>query len=46
MQFNTEFVLDDKSYMEFLAILNNPPEPTEALRKLMTTPWEDGGDGT
>ena len=36
------FILDDAQFAEFTACLDAPVEPTEALRKLLTTPspWE------
>lgn len=38
----TLFLLEDSAYESFSALLDNPPEPSEALRKLMQTPapWE------
>ncbi len=35
------FVLDDKRYRDFVAILDEPPMPTDALKKLMRrkAPW-------
>jgi uncharacterized protein (DUF1778 family) len=36
------FQLDDEQYAAFVACLDAPVEPTEALRKILTTPspWE------
>jgi uncharacterized protein (DUF1778 family) len=36
------FSLDEKQYQDFLNLLDEPPRPTEELRKLLTTkaPWE------
>ena len=36
------FLLDDSQYEEFVAILDEPVEPSEALRKVLSTPspWE------
>jgi uncharacterized protein (DUF1778 family) len=36
------FLLDKERYEEFLNILNEPPKPTEELKKLLSTkaPWE------
>jgi uncharacterized protein (DUF1778 family) len=36
------FELDDDRYQQFLALIDNPPEPNEALKKLLATkaPWE------
>lgn len=38
----TVFVLEPDEYDRFVEMLNAPPEPTEALRKLLNTPlpWE------
>jgi uncharacterized protein (DUF1778 family) len=36
------FLLDDSRYAEFVACLSAPVEPTEILKKILTTPspWE------
>jgi uncharacterized protein (DUF1778 family) len=36
------FLLDDKQYQDFLSLLDEPPKPTEELRKLLSAkaPWE------
>lgn len=36
------FLLDDTRYEEFLRLLDQPPQPVAALRKLMVSksPWE------
>ena len=36
------FLLDEKEMQAFMNVLDNPPEPNEAFRKLMSTPapWE------
>ena len=36
------FLLDDSHYAEFVACLDEPVEPTEALKKVLATPspWE------
>ncbi len=36
------FLLDKEKYEEFLNILNEPPKPRDALRKLLSAkaPWE------
>ena len=36
------FLLDDKEMKAFMKVLDNPPEPNEAFKKLMSTsaPWE------
>jgi uncharacterized protein (DUF1778 family) len=36
------FLLDDSRYAEFIACLDAPVEPTEALKKVLTapSPWE------
>lgn len=36
------FVLDEQQWEKFNALLDNPPEPNEKLRKLLVTPapWE------
>jgi len=38
----TDFYLDDETYDRFVELLDNPPPPTDALRRLLTTkaPWE------
>ena len=38
----TLFLLDDSAYESFSALLDNPPPPSESLRRLMQTPapWE------
>ena len=38
----TVFTLDEQAFEEFEALLDAPPAPTEALRKLLTSkaPWE------
>ncbi len=39
----TVFVLEPEAYAKFVAILDAPPAPSEALRRLMQTPspWDD-----
>lgn len=41
-QERTEFALDKRRYAAFLEALNAPPEPNEALNRLLHTqaPWE------
>jgi len=36
------FSLNDKQYQDFLNLLDEPPKPTEELRKLLSAkaPWE------
>lgn len=36
------FSLDEKQYQDFLNLLDEPPKPTEELRRLLsaTAPWE------
>ncbi len=36
------FLLDEKEMQEFMKVLDNPPEPNAAFKKLMSTsaPWE------
>ncbi|HEX3881744.1 MAG TPA: DUF1778 domain-containing protein [Stellaceae bacterium] len=36
------FTLDEKKYAEFLEILDNPPEPSDELRRIFSkkAPWE------
>jgi uncharacterized protein (DUF1778 family) len=36
------FFPDENTWKEFVALLDNPPEPSEALKKLLLTPapWE------
>lgn len=38
----TMIYLDDEAYDRFVEMLDNPPPPTEGLRRLLTTkpPWE------
>lgn len=38
----TYFALDVKAFAKFQSMLDNPPEPTDRLRRLLTTkaPWE------
>lgn len=38
----TIIYLDDEAYDRFVEMLDNPPPPTEGLRRLLTTkpPWE------
>ena len=38
----TVFTLDDEAFARFEALLDAPPEPSDRLRKLLTspTPWD------
>ena len=41
-QYSTNITLNDKQWDRFIEVLENPSEPNDKLRKLLTTmpPWE------